>query len=112
MYSVHEIPNSKHVVYINCSECQNEKQFVYKTCSEHVVFMYWAGKLMNNLLSNCGLVDMRIIASEKDLPVTSTACTSEQKWRPNSVPSFTLTLVTCNLGLWRKRIIYNLCAFI
>ena len=58
--------SSEHVVYINCFECQNTKnQFMYRTCSELVVFMYWAGKLMNNLLSYCGLVD----ASQKDLPV-------------------------------------------
>ena len=55
--------------YINCSECQNKKQFVYTTCSELVVFMYWTRNSMNNLLSNCGLVDGRISASEKDLPV-------------------------------------------
>ena len=43
--------SSEHVVYINCSECQNKnkKQFVYTTCSELVVFMYWTGKSMNNL---------------------------------------------------------------
>ena len=34
--------SSEHVVYINCSECQNKnkKQFVYTKCSELVVFMY------------------------------------------------------------------------
>ena len=32
--------------------------------------MYWTGKLMNNLLSYCGLVDVRINAPDKDLPVT------------------------------------------
>ena len=32
--------SSEHVVYINCSECQNKKQFVYTTGSEIVVFMY------------------------------------------------------------------------
>ena len=42
---------------------------MYTTCSELVVFMYWTGKSMNNLLSYCGLVDTRISASEKDLPV-------------------------------------------
>ena len=31
--------------------------------------MYRTGKSMNNLLSYCGLVDMRINASDKDLPV-------------------------------------------
>ena len=63
--------SSEHVVYINCSECQNKnkKQFVYTTCSELGIFMYWTGKSMNNLLSYCGLADARISASEKDLPV-------------------------------------------
>ena len=64
-----KIASSEHVVYINCSECQNKKQFVYTTCSELVVFMYWTWNSMNNLLSYCGLVDARISASEKDLPV-------------------------------------------
>ena len=31
--------------------------------------MYWTGKSMKNLLSYCGLVDPRISASDKDLPV-------------------------------------------
>jgi hypothetical protein len=42
---------------------------MYITCSELVVFMYETGKSMNNLLSICGLVDPRIRASDKDLPV-------------------------------------------
>ena len=49
----------------------HSEQFMYKTCSELVVFMYWTGKSMNNLLSYCGLVDARIRASNKDLPVKS-----------------------------------------
>ena len=55
----------------NCSECQNKnkKQLMYITYSELVVFMYWTGKSMNNLLSYRGLVDARISPSEKDLPV-------------------------------------------
>ena len=32
--------SSEHAVYINCSECQNKKQFVYITCSELLVFMF------------------------------------------------------------------------
>ena len=63
--------SSEYVVYINCSEYQNKnkkKQFMYTTCSELTVFMYWTGKSMNNLLSYCGLVDVRINASDKDLP--------------------------------------------
>ena len=46
-----------------------QKQFMYTTCSELVVFMYWTGKSMNNILSYCGLVDARISASDKDLPL-------------------------------------------
>ena len=44
-------------------------------CSELVLFMYgtcnrvYSCKPMNNLLSYCGLVDARVRASNKDLPV-------------------------------------------
>ena len=75
-----KIPISEHV-YINCSEWQNKKQFVYTTCSELVVFMYWTGKSMNNLLSYCWLVDPRISASDKDLPVQKKLCL--YNWSPN-----------------------------
>ena len=33
------------------------------------IFMYWTCNSMNNLLSYCGLVDAKIRASDKDLPV-------------------------------------------
>ena len=46
-----------------------QKQFVYTTCTELVVFSYRNGNSMNNLFSYCGLVDTRIRASDKDLPV-------------------------------------------
>ena len=62
--------SSEHAVYIICF--LHSKQFMYTTCSELVVFMYWTGKSMNNLLSYCGLVDPRISASDKDLPLHST----------------------------------------
>ena len=40
------------------------------TCSEPEVFIYLTGKSMNNFLSYCcGLIDARIRASIKDLPV-------------------------------------------
>ena len=42
---------------------------MFSPCSEPVVFMYWTGKSMNNLLPYCGLVDVRINASDKNLPV-------------------------------------------
>ena len=48
---------------------KNKKQFMYKTCSELVIFMYRSRNSMNNHMSYCGLVDARISASEKDLPV-------------------------------------------
>ena len=40
-------------------------------CSELVIFMYWTGISMSNLLSYCGLVDVRINASDKDIPVNT-----------------------------------------
>ena len=47
----------------------HSQQFMYIKCSELAVFMYWTCNSMNKLLSNCGLVDAKIRASEKDLPV-------------------------------------------
>ena len=45
-------------------------------CTQHVlprfelgIFMYWNCNSMNNLSSYCGLVDAKIRASDKDLPV-------------------------------------------
>ena len=38
-------------------------------CFELAVLMYWADKTMHNLLSYCGLIDVRINASDKDLSV-------------------------------------------
>ena len=55
-------------MYTNCFECQ-KKNKENNLCSELIVFMYRTGKSMNNVLSYCGLVDARISASEKDLPV-------------------------------------------
>ena len=46
-------------------------------CTQHVLSLEFSctelvsGNSMNNLLSYCGLVDARISASEKDLPVTN-----------------------------------------
>ena len=39
-------------------------------CTHHVVNLYFSGNSMNNLLSYCGLIDARMRASEKDLPLT------------------------------------------
>ena len=61
--------SSEHVGCTNCFLFWHSEQFLRTTCSELVVFMYWTGKSMSNLLSYCGLVDPRISASDKDLPV-------------------------------------------
>ena len=42
---------------------------MYATCCELVIFLHRTHNSMNNLLSYCGLVDERISASEKSLPV-------------------------------------------
>ena len=42
---------------------------MYTTCSKLVVFMYLTVKSINNLLSYCVLIDPRISAFDKDLPV-------------------------------------------
>ena len=42
---------------------------MFSPCSELVIFMYLTCNSMNNLSSYCGLVDIKIRASEKDLPV-------------------------------------------
>ena len=47
----------------------HSEQFMYTTCSELGIFMYWTRNTMNNLSSYCGLVDARIGASDKYLPV-------------------------------------------
>ena len=46
---------------------QKQKPTMFWACS----FGVRTGKSLNNLLSYCGLVDARIRASEKDLPVSS-----------------------------------------
>ena len=65
------IRSSKHVImYTNCFFLVwHSEQFMYTTCSELGIFLYWTGDSMNNLLSYFGLVEVRISASEKDLPV-------------------------------------------
>ena len=97
-------------MYINCSERKNKKQFVYTTCSELVVFMYWTGKLMNNLLSYCGLVDPRISASHKDLPVKTRFFSTFEWCSVWDIGDFWLTCCFCMdfcfgnfLRLWKMK---------
>ena len=49
--------------------CSQHVLPMFYPCSELGIFMYWTGNSMNNLLSHCGLVDAKIRASDKDLPV-------------------------------------------
>ena len=51
---------------------------MFSTCSELRIFMYWTYNWMNNLLSNCGLVDARISASDKYLPVQTKSAMNNQ----------------------------------
>ena len=75
---------------------------MFSPCSELVVFMYWTGKSINNLLSYWGLVDQRISASDKDLPVTEMKIPSEinppLKDGNGVISARELKLVMANLG--------------
>ena len=42
---------------------------MFSPCSELGIFMYWTCNSMNNMSSYCGLVDAKIRASDKDLPI-------------------------------------------
>ena len=67
-----KITTSEHVVYTNCFLFLfwHSEQSMYTTCFELEIFIYWTFNSMNNLLSYYGLVDARISAAEKDLPVS------------------------------------------
>ena len=43
---------------------------MFSPCSELGIFMYWTCNSMTNLSSYCGLVDAKIRASDKNLPVS------------------------------------------
>ena len=47
---------------------KQEQQFVYTTCSVGILSLQFSWT-MNNLSSYCGLVDAKIRATDKDLPV-------------------------------------------
>ena len=51
---------------------------LYTACSELGFHVHSTGNSMNYPLSYCELVDARISASEKDLPVTGTLCQSSK----------------------------------
>ena len=54
------------------------EQSMYTTCSDLGICMYWPRDSMNNILSYHGLVDAKISASEKDLPVPPLDAESEK----------------------------------
>ena len=57
-------------MFKNCSECQKQFYIQHVLPSfELGIFMYYTCNSMNNLLPYCGLVDAKIRASNKDLPV-------------------------------------------
>ena len=69
-----KIPSSEHGENMLCTEIVGDIQ--NNLCTKPVllrfelrIFMYWSCNSMNNLSSYCGLVDAKIRASEKDLPV-------------------------------------------
>ena len=49
---------------------KQKQQFVYTTCSAGILSLQFS-RTMNNLSSYFGLVDAKIRASDKDLPVTT-----------------------------------------
>jgi len=49
-------------------KAKQKQQFVYTTCSAGILSLQFS-LTMNNLTSYCGLVDAKIRASDKDLPV-------------------------------------------
>ena len=61
--------SSEHGENMLCTQIVCFFVFVLTFKTIYVQNMFWTGKSMYNLLSYCGLVDVRIYASDKDLPV-------------------------------------------
>ena len=57
------------------------EQFMYTKCSELGIFKYGTCNSMNNLSSHCGLVDAKIRASDKDLPVQCRLEKTRENWQ-------------------------------
>ena len=67
---VFETLKNKKSDFLNSNTCQYSRLYgMWTTCFELGIFMYWTRNSMNNLLSFTGLVDTRVSASEKNLPV-------------------------------------------
>ena len=80
-YSKHDMLCAQIVFCFRTIYVQN----MFWACSEIAIFMYWTCNSMNNLSSYYGLVDAKIEASDKDLPVLKTL-NIEEKSRENSDP--------------------------
>ena len=62
------LDSSSHVNAMHCTGKYLSKALLFAEYGEN---MYWTYNSMNNLSSYCGLVDAKIRASDKDLPVAS-----------------------------------------
>ena len=60
-----KITSSEHMVYINCSKCQKKPNL----CIQHFLSLQFTCIELVILSSYCGLVDAKVGASDKDLPV-------------------------------------------
>ena len=91
-----------------------------RTWAEHVLPMFCAcifhGNSMNNLLSHCGLIDAKIRASDKDLPVRNCCFNNEEFSYSNNLDYFVLKLssptdfeiVPPGLNFFKERLVKTL----
>ena len=63
-------------MYHNCSEFQNKNN---NLCTQHVLQVFWVYNFHEQWTICCGLVDAKIRASYKDLPVFK-----NKFWKPNN----------------------------
>ena len=79
-------------------------------CSELAIFMYWTCNSINNLSSYCGLVDAKIRASDKDLPVQALLLALQQLTRNSSrkllLHNLTILLMLLILILPQDRLLW------
>ena len=65
-------------------------------CSELGILMYnWTFDSMNNLPSYCGLVDAKIRASDKDLPVSTSTLDNSYKNNADEMKRYIWTGIDC-----------------
>jgi hypothetical protein len=79
-----KIPSSEHVENMLCTQIVFLFWHSIQLCSLHIlcllIFMYWTRYSMNNLWSYFGLIDTRISASDKYLPLLQHAHLGEWKF--------------------------------